>query len=102
MVQCGVPAVIKSIPAGIPQHCQIHLFPQHSYQHPRIPRDSRRPNPREHLYFNADKLYDHDLYACKQQQSSVNWFTRYHGNKWTDGQTDMTERFIFLPANAVG
>ena len=44
MVQRGVPAVIKSIPAGVPHYCQIHpraVFPQHSYPHPRETRGFR-------------------------------------------------------------
>ena len=38
MVQCGVPAVIKSISAGIP-HCQIHpaTFIRTPAENPRIP-----------------------------------------------------------------
>ena len=56
MVQCGVPAVIKSIPLES-RKCRIHprgipaTFIPTPVGNPRIPRDSRRPHPRAHLYY---------------------------------------------------
>ena len=58
MVQCGVPAVIKSIPAGILQLSDPSpgipaTFIPTPAGKARIPRDSRRPHPRAHPYCTA-------------------------------------------------